>query len=324
VDSPYEIIPSGVVNAICADDPACTDLAACLLSTDVGNAIVTGTDGKLWADPGGGGGGGVGDNTTITMASPFAIIPLGVVSEICSDVDARTALSDCLISLDPNNGIVAGIDGRLWSTSSAGDGITISILGPHAVLEQGVVDAICLNAPARLDLVNCLISDDADNALVTGLDGNMFVDGASIAGVHVLHGSMGLAHGNILGVAAGTIEEGTTNIPIPNSSPVAIDVQLEFSGFAKVTPSTPLVTLHLGVYDGSAGTGILIAYFRVTNEENIKTYDMRHNAILNVPAGGRTISVRVHTVAGAVSPDTDFEFITSRTTWYGVRASASN
>ena len=46
VANPYALLPAGIVAALCAD-PSGDTLAACLRSTDVGNQIAIGTDGRL-------------------------------------------------------------------------------------------------------------------------------------------------------------------------------------------------------------------------------------------------------------------------------------
>jgi len=330
VGDPLTIFASGVVSEICGDAAAKELLVDCLISTDADNGLIQGGDGGFWVDLTAGI--GEGDGVTISETSPFSVLPVGLVNSICADDPACTALASCLISDDANNAIEAGTDGRLWVdltaiTGGEGDGVTISENSPYSINPVGVVDAICVTASATDALIDCLTSEDPDNALETGLDGKMYVSTAAIGGVHVLHGTKSQFHGNELGIPAGTTLHGAVNIPIANSHTAPITVQLELSAFIRSTENADLVTASIILYDdsgGSAGGGFGIAWFSLTNEGDAKTYDMKHNAILEIPPGGRTLSVEFQTVAPVASGDTQLTNTASRVTWYGVAQSGEN
>jgi len=60
-----------------------------------------------------------GDGVTITEDSPFATIPQGVVSQICGNTSAKTALAACLRSGSAGNQIVIGGDNLLYVAASS-------------------------------------------------------------------------------------------------------------------------------------------------------------------------------------------------------------
>ncbi|UPT53301.1 hypothetical protein [Synechococcus phage Ssp-JY38] len=159
-NAPFALLPAGAVAAICADDAAADTLAACMVSGGVGNQLGTGADGRLYVAPGDG---SSGDGETISVASPYAVIPLGVVNAVCDDVDAKNALGECMVSTDAGNQLVQGSDGALFAPAAP------------AFDPDVAVTAICGDDAAADALAACLISTDADNQAVQGTDGRLFV-----------------------------------------------------------------------------------------------------------------------------------------------------
>jgi hypothetical protein len=116
--------PTGTVQQICGDDEAHDALAACLISNDPLNILVQGLDGGLLV-PASSSSQPEGDGESITVDSPFSVIPDGLVATICGSETAREALSLCLLSSDTDNGIQVGSDGGLYSPEGIFDGQTI-------------------------------------------------------------------------------------------------------------------------------------------------------------------------------------------------------
>ena len=94
IDTPYAVLPDGVVAAICGDATARAGLAACLRSADAGNALALGTDGL------------------------FNVDAFGLVAAICANDAAGDALAACLRSADAGNALALGTDGRLYAAST--------------------------------------------------------------------------------------------------------------------------------------------------------------------------------------------------------------
>lgn len=130
-----------------------------------------------------------GDGVTITANAPYALIPFGAVNAICASAPARAALMQCILSNDADNSIVLGADGGLFFSDPdapvyAGDGITIDAdgLAPNtfSIIPAGTVNAICGDVAARAALIQCVLSNDAGNEIVLGLDGGLYVGEALI------------------------------------------------------------------------------------------------------------------------------------------------
>lgn len=120
VADPFRVNPDEVVTAICADDSAGDALAACLVSTDAGNVLTTGTDGRL-----------------LYNGAPVA---LPTAQAICADNAARDTLAACLISGDAGNIIIPSPgDGGLFATASARrlSGGSPTVVGPSVLTTAG-------------------------------------------------------------------------------------------------------------------------------------------------------------------------------------------
>lgn len=158
-DDPITLIPGGVVAAICGDEDAAEALVECVLSDDAGNAIVKGTDGKLFAS-------GLVFTVEPITGSGSQADPIGL------DIPA-------LISTDAGNIISVGEDGRLFSTVHVGTGLTGtgSVDDPITLTISSISIAagICANETARDILIGCMISEDPLNKLGIGTDGGLYV-----------------------------------------------------------------------------------------------------------------------------------------------------
>jgi hypothetical protein len=134
-ETPFAIIPMGVVEAFCADNDVITALAACLISEDVQNIITPGSDGKLLARifKDGGiiiGAGTVDDPLMIDVEE--AQIQLGI-----SPAPYREAAGNTLITTDDHHTIVQMLgDGSTATFDSAvtlGDTFGVDIWVPYGV-----------------------------------------------------------------------------------------------------------------------------------------------------------------------------------------------
>lgn len=121
---------------------------------------------------------------TGTLVDPWRVNPDGIVSAICADGSAKTALATCLVSGDEDNSVVVGSDGGLYVSPDAAvvtDGSTITGDGtdgdPLTVSPIGVVGAICADATARDAMAACTISASPGQALTLGADGGIYFDG---------------------------------------------------------------------------------------------------------------------------------------------------
>lgn len=180
---PFSIIPEGVVNAICGNANAREAIAQCIVSFNAGQDLTFDPDGRLYINASTAVAQNGTDGITIgpMLGNPakIRVIPGGVVTAICGDDAAADALATCMLSTDANNSIEIGSDGRLFSLGggAAPDDVTIQLdgSGELAIIPGGVVNAICANDTAGDALASCLRSTDANNGLVLGTDGRLFV-----------------------------------------------------------------------------------------------------------------------------------------------------
>ena len=179
VADPWRVDPAGLAAAICANDPAADALAACLLSTDAGNASTTGTDGRILTSPA-----SIANSICANDAAADALAacliepgaanlidqgPTGrlevssadIAAGICADDASADALAACLISTSPGNAITVGPDGRVFFDGT-GD--------PLAQINE-----ICAAPTAKAALIQCVLSGDANNQIILGADGELFV-----------------------------------------------------------------------------------------------------------------------------------------------------
>jgi hypothetical protein len=148
-------------------NPVGLDIPA-TISEDGINLVTTGTDGKLLVTVAVA---GVLTGTG-TLADPIRLdtTPTGTVQQICGDDEAHDALAACLISNDPLNILVQGLDGGLLVPASSssqpeGDGESITVDSPFSVIPDGLVATICGSETAREALSLCLLSSDTDNGI---------------------------------------------------------------------------------------------------------------------------------------------------------------
>lgn len=68
-----------------------------------------------------------------------------------------------------------------WAANKPrGDGVTITVNDPYAIIPTGVVFAICADVTARAMLIDCILSDEPDNMLITSpVDGGLYVPPAA-------------------------------------------------------------------------------------------------------------------------------------------------
>lgn len=104
-----------------------------------------------------------------TAADKIRLIPTGVVSAICGDEDAVTALALCLISEDAGNVLVIGADEKLFVAGTVVTESPITGNGSDA-------------SPIGLD-IGALISDDDPNLLSLGTDEKLLVTVATGYGI---------------------------------------------------------------------------------------------------------------------------------------------
>lgn len=110
---------------------------------------------------------------TGTLNDPWKAEPAAILEAICADAVMRQSLAQCVLSGDADNSITIGSDGRLYAPNYS-DGITIDGNGSTGnrfrIIPLGVVNAICADGAARQALVDCVLSNDAGQMLVTGTD----------------------------------------------------------------------------------------------------------------------------------------------------------
>lgn len=163
---PIRLIPTGVVTAICEDDEAVEALVACVRSTDIGNVIEVGSDGKLYA------------SGTVFTESPITGNG-GEDDPIGLDIPA-------LISTDEPNLLGLGTDEKLLVTVATGYGLegdgTPGNRLRSTLTPAVIVAGICGDDEVSADLANCLISEDPFNRLAQGSDGGLYVPQAGNAG----------------------------------------------------------------------------------------------------------------------------------------------
>lgn len=170
--------PTGVANAISDNNTATLIVVQAVLSDDINNILVTGTDGRIsltalrvaqtiCADD------TAGDTLAACMRSSgagnlLAIMPDGrlgfqvddIANAICADVSAGNTLAACLISTEPGNAL--GVDGT-------------NRMFVHTTTADEMAAAICGDATAKDTLAACLIDEDPANKVVSGPNGGIFV-----------------------------------------------------------------------------------------------------------------------------------------------------
>ncbi len=126
-----------------------------LISADANNDLAAGSDGRLYMDQ---------TNTSLSLSAGELVY---------TNEDADNANVD-LISADANNDIAAGTDGGLYlNVSSVSIAETNTTLGLNASAELAYTNELGNNANVTL------ISTDANNDLVAGTDGRLFLDASA-------------------------------------------------------------------------------------------------------------------------------------------------
>jgi hypothetical protein len=156
---PIRLVEGGgiFVTAICEDEAAGDALAACLISADENNLLVTGDDGRLFVE--------VATVSPITGNGTEAA-PIGLnIAE--------------LISEDGRNVIVLGSDNKLHASLTVAGGLTGSGTPDDPLIftysPEDFVTSVCTDDATKAALADCLISADPQNMLSQGADGGLYV-----------------------------------------------------------------------------------------------------------------------------------------------------